>query len=182
MVTDVNYKKLATTVLTLAQAKKQLRIEPTRTDEDDLIQDYIDAAVDYCEQFTGGSIVDTELSITMCVFENPLVFEAFPLKSISEVVYFPASGGDAVTMAPEGYRLSKQSDKNYQLRFVGDLPKLAIGEDAVKVKVLLGYEAIPKGIVQAVRLKVADMYEYREDRAKQSSSVADHLLRAYKKY
>jgi len=183
MNTDISYSADGTLeVLTLAQAKKQLRIESDFDDENDLIQSYIDAAVDLSEKFIGGHILPKIMTVKADEFANPLVFEAFPLKEVTSVKYFPKDGTSEATMLTTDYVLTKDSEKVFRLRFKNTLPETAVQYDAVTYSIKVGMTAVPKGIIQAVKLMVSDMYERREDRAETVSTVAQSLLRAYKKY
>lgn len=182
MVTNDQFTPGTLAVLTVAQAKKQLRIEDSITDEDELIQSYIDAAVVNCENFIGGHIIPGDLVLTFDKFESPVVFEAFPLKEITSVTYF--SNDATVTLDPAKYALTKQSEKVYKLRFKEDTPDADKRFDAVTITIACGYpgNTIPKPIIQAIKLQVADMYEIREDRKELLSTQAMSLLRPYKKY
>jgi uncharacterized phiE125 gp8 family phage protein len=183
MQTDISYQVDGSlVVITLEQAKKQLRIEEDFTDEDELIQSYIDVAVELSEKFIGGHILPKVMTIKADAFSNPLVFEAFPLKEVISVKYFPKEGGAEATLPDSDYVLTKESEKVYRLRFKNTLPEVDERYDAVTYTIKVGMVAVPKGIVQAVKLQVADMYERREDRAEVITTVADRLLRPYKKY
>ena len=182
MVINAQFTPETLAVVTLAQAKKQLRIEAAFTDEDELIQSYIDAAVVNCENFIGGHIIPGDLVISYDKFESPVVFEAFPLKTITSVKYFAADV--ETTLAPEKYSLTKQSEKVFKLRFKEDTPSTDKRFDAVTITIACGFaeNAIPKPIIQAIKLQIADMYEIREDRKELLSTAAMSLLRPYKKY
>lgn len=182
MLTNVEYKVTESEIVSLELAKKQLRIELDYEEEDDLIQSYIDTAVEYAEVFTGGSLREKEMIMTRDSFESPIVFEAFPLKEITDVKYLPADGGVELTMLADDYKLTKQTEKNYQLRFRNETPATVKSFEAVTISLKLGYTEIPKPIIQAILLKITDMYERREDRSEVVSTVGDGLLRAYKKY
>lgn len=183
MNTDISYTADGTLeVVTLAQAKKQLRIEEDFTDEDELIQSYIDAAVELSEKFIGGHILPKIMTIKADSFSNPLVFEAFPLKEISSVKFFPKDGTAEATLPNEDYVLTKDSDKVFRLRFKNTVPEIADQYDAVTYSIKVGMTEIPKGIIQAIKLQVSDMYERREDRAEVVTTVSGALLRPYKKY
>lgn len=183
MITDVQITPGATTtVVALAKAKKHLRLEADFTEEDDLIQDYIDAAVTQAENYIGGYITEKNIIIKMTGFDNPLVFEAFPVKEVTSVTYFEQGVEDEVTMAPENYTLTAETSKRYAIRFKGELPAVQDRFDAVTATIKVGMATIDKPISQAVLLMVADMYERREDRAEVLSTAAMSLLRSYKKF
>jgi uncharacterized phiE125 gp8 family phage protein len=184
MVTDVNFTPATLEIVSLAKAKKQLRLETSFTDEDDLIQAYIDAAVIASENFIGGHIQQKNMLITMDSFDSPIEFEAFPMQSITTVKYFPADGSAEATMDDTLYKLTKVNDKVFSLRFVNDVPEIAERFDAVTITIVVGFATnkTPKPILQAILLQVADMYERREDRSEVFGTTAMALLRPYKKY
>lgn len=180
MITDVVVTPGTIEVVSLEIAKKHLRIEPTFTDEDDLIEAYIDAAVSYCENFTGCYFSGTA---TIKMDDLPLrsKLPVFPVKTITSISYFPSVGTDVITLPDTSYALMGL-DKSAYVTLTIDAPKVATRMDASTVVCELGYNEIPKPIYQAVLLLIGDMYERREDRGEIVSTVADKLLRAYKLY
>lgn len=182
MLTNVNFTPGTLTVLTVAQAKKQLNIESDFTDQDDLIESYIDAAVEACENYIGGYIIPGSLVLSYSKFEKEFIFEAFPFKSITSVKYY--SGDAQQTLSTENYALTKTNNKTYCLRIKSDLPQTDDRHDAVEITISVGFEGnkIPKPIVQAIKLQVANMYEVREDRKEVVNTSAMSLLRPYKKF
>jgi uncharacterized phiE125 gp8 family phage protein len=183
MITDIQITAgTSVDVVTLAKAKKHLRVDADFTDEDDLIQDYIDTAVAQAENYIGGHIADKNIVIKMTGFDNPLVFEAFPVKAVTSVKYFEQGDETEKTMDAVNYTLTAETSKRFAIRFKGDLPTVQDRFDAVTVTINVGMETIDKPIAQAVLLMVADMYERREDRAEVFSTAAMSLLRSYKKF
>lgn len=185
MVTDVKFEPSGNIeVVSLARAKKHLRIEPGFTDEDDLIQDYIDAAIVASENFIGGHVLEKDMTIKMNAFDNPLSFEAFPLQSVTSVKYFPIDDSGEQTLAETAYSLTSASAKVFALRFKETVPTTAERFDAVTIIVKVGNPAgkTPKPIQQAILLQLGDMYERREDRTDVIATAAMSLLRPYKKY
>lgn len=183
MITDIQITAgTTTTVVTLAKAKKHLRIEPSVVDEEDLIQDYIDASVTQAENYIGGHITDKNIVIKMTGFDDPLVFEAFPVKAVTSVKYFEQGNETEQTMDAANYTLTAETSKRFAVYFKGDLPTVQDRFDAVTVTINVGMATIDKPIAQAVLLMVADMYERREDRAEVLSTAGMSLLRSYKKF
>lgn len=182
MQTDISFVADGTlAVVTLAQAKKQLRIEEDFTDEDDLIQSYIDASVELSEKFIGGHILPKIMTIKADAFQNPLVFEAFPLKEVTSIKYFDADDVGH-TMPSSDYVLTRDSEKVFRIRFKNTLPDIAKRFDAVTYEIKVGMATVPNPIKQAVKLQISDMYERREDRVEVVRTASASLLRPYKKY
>jgi len=184
MITDINFTAADHTIVSLAKAKKQLRIEGSFIDEDDLIESYIESAVIASENFIGGHIQQKDMVITMDYFDSPTEFEAFPLQTITTVKYYPADGTEEVIMPDTLYKLTKLNDKVFSLRFTTEAPAIADRFDAVTITLVVGHmvDKTPKPIQQAILLQLADMYERREDRTEVYSTTAMSLLRPYKKY
>lgn len=184
MVTDVQFEPSEAVVVSLARAKKHLRLEASFTEEDDLIESYISAAIEASENFIGGHILEKDMTIKMNAFDSPLVFEAFPLQSVTAVKYY-ALGSEVLTeMLPGNYILTTSGPKVFSLRFKESVPQTAERFDAVTVLVKVGNATgkTPKAVQQAILLQVGDMYERREDRTEVIATAAMSLLRPYKKY
>jgi uncharacterized phiE125 gp8 family phage protein len=169
-------------VVSFVKVKKHLRVDFDFKEEDEIIDSYIDAAIAVAEDFIGGHIVEKTIKIEMNQFDSPLVFEAFPVKEITSVKYYEASVEEEKTLLAAEYKLTSETFKRFVLRFKNELPTTETRDDAVSVTIKVGMEAVPKPIVQAVLLMVADMYERREDRVETISTTSAALLRPYKKY
>lgn len=184
MVTDVKYNAVeGSEVISLAKAKKHLRIESTFEDEDDLIQSYIDAAVSNSENYIGGHIAQKDMVIKMDSVSKEFSFEAFPVVAVSSVNYFAKSDDTATVMPTDNYYLSSVNTKVSKLT-IKAIPDTSERYDAITVAVKVGYEdgKVEKPILQAILLQIADMYERREDRTEVTLTAAMALLRPYKKF
>lgn len=184
MVIDVQYESNVVEIVSLEKAKKHLRLEPDFQDEDDLIESYISAAIEASENFIGGHILEKEMTMKMNSFESPLVFEAFPLQSVSSVKYYSLGSEELTVLPQETYSLTAAGPKVFSIHFKNDSPQIANRFDAVIVTVIVGYAVgkTPKPIQQAILLQLSDMYERREDRTEVIATAAMSLMRPYKKY
>lgn len=184
MQTDVIISPIegTTPVVTLAKAKKHLRLETSFTEEDELIETYIEAATQAAENYIGGHITQKNMIIKASAFESPFVFEAFPVNEITSITYFEEGFEDEKTLDVENYTLTAVNSKTPVIRFKNDLPEVQRRFDAVTIKIDIGMEAIAKPIVSAILLMIADLYERREDRPEVNITAAMALLRPYKKF
>lgn len=185
MLTDVQtVPEEGTVIVTLEKAKKHLRIEEDYTEEDEIIQGCIDGAVEASENYLNGSISKKKMVITMDRFDSPLVFEAFPLRGVESVKYFTPDSETEAEMEVALYRLTNQTSKVYQLRFLSETPQTAKRFDAVTVEIKVGFETgkVPNPIISAILLQIGDLYERREDRGEIGyNAAAANLLRPYRK-
>lgn len=145
--------------ISLAQAKEHLRIEDDFTMDDDLITAYITAARDRCERFCNRSWSDSQF---YAVFNSFPSWFPFPdVTSISSISYVDSAGVEQ-TLSSSDYS------------FDGDRQRLApasvwpTGAESVMVTFEAGPDlttspeaVLPAGVIHAVKLYVADMYEYR---------------------
>lgn len=169
-------------IVTLAKAKLQLRIDALFTDEDALIQDYIDAAIASSEAYINGDIIEKTLVITLDAFQDNFVFDSYPIQSITSVKYYL---NDAqLTMPTADYHLNVQHQKQSVLVF-NEQPNTDDRPDAVTITAVIGFTdatQVPHPIKQAILLQVSDMYERREDRPEMITTAAQALMRPYRKY
>lgn len=141
--------------ITLDQAKDHLRIESDFTLDDDLITAYISAARDRCEKFCNRSWSESSF---YAVFSDFPAWFPFPdVSSITSVSYIDGSGAEQVISA------SDYSFDAARQRFApaGAWPT---GAGSVMVTFEAGPDPVnvlPAGVLHAMKLYIADMYEYR---------------------
>lgn len=165
----------------LAVIKAQLQVDQDYTQDDALITEMIEAAE--LEATNWSQLVFSETSFKGVLKEWPtdrLIELPFrPLLSVTSLQYYneensmqtlPVANYDAITETLPGL---------LQLDPELDLPSLYDRPDAIKVVYVCGSANIPADIKKAIRKKVANDYEYREDQKHEKASIADLLLGAY---
>lgn len=172
-------------VITLAKAKQQLRVESSFTDEDELIQDYIDAAIIAAENYCSVHLFPKVAVIKANKIET-FALDAYPVNSITSVTYYKKGETEPTTLPTANYSLLAYNKKLVTLKFK-DIPDDVDTErdDAVTITLAIGYatkSVVPKPIQQAIKLLISDMYDRREDRPEVNTTVAQHLMRPYRKY
>lgn len=151
------YQGGATEPVTLAEAKRYMRIG--FTDDDDDIEDMISAAREWCELKTGLSFIPAQISCVVVLYPNQSI----------ELPYGP------VTILP--------TEVDEQYLSGGPFPRITgpIGSSAVSYST--GYTDLPKMLKMAVKAKTAAMYENRGDKEDNShySEVALEYLKPFKR-
>jgi uncharacterized phage protein (predicted DNA packaging) len=176
-----------TSLITLEKAKKQLRLDAGSTDEDDLIQSYIDAAQTACENFINRGISKRDFVMELSAFETPVTFERNYENDVITKIEYYAPGETTLTLLPANqYQLRKSNTVEcFDIKF-SSMPATATAkrDDAVLITVSQGFDlaSCPKPIIQAINLRLSDFYERREDREQGSNPASNNLLRAYRKY
>ena len=175
--------------VTLAKAKKQLRLETSFTEEDDLITDYIEAATIAAEDYLNKKLFKGVLTFECSSFENPFVFtQSDESDAVASVKYYAKEGGGETLaeIANTNYKLRKSSFIGCkEIKFTDTLPATEVRDDAVVIKINQGFaEAdLPKPIYQAILLMVTSMYEKREDIGEIGNNQASrNLLRPYRNF
>jgi len=170
-------------VLSLADAKLQLRLEDSYTEEDSLIESYIKSAVSNVENYLNGHIQPKELVISFSSFTD-YEFDTYPISSIS-VAYYKANETDLTDLPVTDWHTVSANPKHTVI-VIDKVPyNVAERPDAVVITANIGYtdpETIPAPIIQAIKLQVSDMFERREDRAGIAVKVSQTLLRPFRNY
>lgn len=183
-------------ILTLAEAKQQLRIEDDFVLEDDLIESYVDAAQESCQLYVNRSIAERDLVLEMDSFSTPITFERnYENDTITKIEYYAEGEPELTLLDASYYKLRKSNTvecfdiifKNPETGVTssaGDMPATAKRDDAVIVTIAQGFDvdSCPKSIIQAMKLKISDYYERREDREVGNNSAGNNLLRPLRKY
>lgn len=173
--------------VTLAEAKKQLKIEASFEEDEDLIQSYIDASQVECENFTGRAIGRRKMVLELAAFENPLLFVCnYENDTIDKIEYYDKTTEVKVELASTEYKLRVSSVVNCkEIKFLNTLPETMQRDDAVIVTINQGFAVadVPTPIKQAMKLLISDSYERREDRGEVGyNTAAQAKLRPYRKY
>lgn len=173
--------------VTLEEAKKQLKVDASFTEEDDLIQSYIDAAQVECENFTGRAIGRRKMVFELAAFENPLIFTAnYENDTVEKIEYYDKTTEVLTELDAAEYKLRVSSIVNCkEIKFLNTLPDTMLCDDAVIVTINQGFAVadVPTPIKQAMKLLISDSYERREDRGEIGyNTAAQAKLRPYRKY
>lgn len=171
-------------ILSTANTKMQLRIESSYTDEDTLIDSYVEAAVNAAESYINGHIQAKTMVIKLDEMPDSLQFSTHPVRAVSSITYYDTDNSEQTLVAGTDYHVETPTDKECKIVFDNtyntyDRP------DAVTVTATIGYAnaaAVPAPVIQAIKLMVSDMYERREDRANINYKASSALLQPYRKY
>ena len=167
-------------IIGLDEAKKHLKVD--FTDEDDLITDMIQAAIEHAENYTGTSIAEAKYEVRFDEFINDYEFKLSPVQSIESVGYTDENG-DAKLLAD--YELLPV-DKFASIIHYTDSDNLpAIKEGSrIKVNLTTGYAdgKTPKAIRNAIKLIIWNLYEVRQDGVFKFPTRAENILAKYRFY
>ena len=154
----------------LADVRMHSRIDDDDTGQDDLIEVWIDGAVEAAESYTGRSLMTQTWRATsdrfpVCGAEIEL--RHGPVQSVTSITYL-AADGTTQTLDPATYVLETSGAvarvaPTYGSAWPATRPQLA----AVKVLYVAGYgddpEDVPKSIRQWLLVRVGTQYEHREE-------------------
>lgn len=178
----------STKVVEVADIKAQLRIDTN--DENDLLGYYIDAATDMAENYCNRHFITHQYKL----YFNEQVQTAsliFPNCTLEE------TGSNKPINWLDENGAAQSSDKAYidafsnpSLAYLSsDFPGTTLKDNAANTFYFwfnTGYGAasadVPEAIKQAIKLIVADMYYFREDRKRAFPMASQILLQPYKCY
>ena len=151
----IEQSHLSPTIVTLSKAKKQMRFDdPTEPHlEDELIQVYIDAAIEKAENFINSEIKEKVYKIEGSSFTDALSFSQQKIQKVNSIVY-KDENGDTQTIAEENYSLETVDRYETKIVFKEDYVLPTVQDytvDAVTIDFTVGYAKgkVPKPIIVA---------------------------------
>lgn len=152
-------------LITLEDAKRQVRLELDDTDDDVLLADLIGRAIAWVEDFTGQSLSPREI-----VEQHPdlahLALDAWPVRAVDKIEYLDPAGA-RVTLDPASYRVAALV-RPVQVHPAGasGWPATLRASDAVTVTMQAGYDdpaRVDTMLRSAALLILSGLYKDRED-------------------
>ncbi|MFH1731832.1 MAG: head-tail connector protein [Planctomycetota bacterium] len=151
--------------LTREQIKEHCRI--TETEEHPLIDAWITAARQRCEQFTNRTLITTSWRLTLDAFPAVVHLPRPPIQSpLTSVKYYDGSGVQQ-TLAAANYQLDAESEPGRLVPAYGlTWPTTRSMLNAVEVIYKAGYgltrATVPALLLVGMKMLVAHWYEHRE--------------------
>jgi uncharacterized phiE125 gp8 family phage protein len=192
----MHYIPLDTTtepILTLEQAKKQLKMEDLGTFDDEFIEGCIEAAIKEVENYINTSIKQQKWKLVMSNWSQYLEPKKQKITAITKISYHPKDGTDkvekitAVTidafvqLLPVDDYATKLSYKNFD-----NIPEVADQDDAIEIEFQTGLATanVPADLLHAIKLLLTDNYNFRNTRSRVKSYVDSSrvLMEPYKYY
>ena len=170
--------------VTLSEVKAQLGI--VVDDDDAILSALIVAAREYVENYTRRLLIDQTIAYTLQDFPacDTIYIPAGPVSSVTSITYYDSDGVEQTLSAD-----------NYSLRATESPPEIVLIPseswpstdsdtiDAVTITVACGYGAsgddVPESIVQAIVLKVRDLYDLESSEGEYLALAIKALLNPY---
>lgn len=185
--TRVNYQITTAATdspLTLAYVKEHVKID--YTDEDTVLQGYLDAAIEYAEKYTERGIMtqtvtqvyDDWPAAVGCNIELALA----PLQDVTNVKYYDSDNAQQILATTVWDHTVRSTPALVYLKPEQSWPSVADRPEAVEVVYTVGYadaDSVPKLIKQAICLLFAGFETKREDSIKKHKTAAEVLLDNY---
>ncbi len=173
---------ITTVVVSLELAKANANIEYSHVD--DLLNLYLDAAIQDAENYTGQHINPKNCTIEFKEWEDFLILKTNPF-TVTAITYIDADG-ETVTMPDTDYKFitdQQNTSQDVQL-LVDEYPELHADTDyPITITGTVGYTAatIPTAIQSAILLKFAHKEMFREDAPKTGADRSfNAALRPYR--
>lgn len=147
--------------VTLLEAKAHLRVLDEA--DDVYIQTLVDVAEAQAEEITSRNLLETTNVFYLSDYVGNFELPKSPLIAVNTIQYVPYGESDYVTLSSDMYEVDDSREparvRFFEGLYVADLFK------AIKVTYRAGYtaEKVPKPIKQWILLRVATMYENREE-------------------
>jgi uncharacterized phiE125 gp8 family phage protein len=160
----------ASPVLSLAEVKAHLRVDPDDHEEDALIELYRDAVqseLDGKDGWLGRALITQTWDLYLDEFPSrEIQIPLPPLQSVTSVTYYDAVG-DALTVDSGGYTVDITSQPGWIIPDADvSWPSTLNAANAVIVRFVAGYgesgSSVPAAIRSWMLLKIGMLYEHRE--------------------
>ena len=155
----------ATEPVSLVEAKLHLKVDLST--DDNLINDLIDSAIAYVEEYTNRQLISaTWYRYLDCFPDNVIELDWCPVTSVSSVKYYDSDNTEQ-TLSSANYVVDYASEPARIVLAWGYLwPDTYPRPNAVTVEFVTGYAsaaAVPKPLKSALLLMIAHNYENRGD-------------------
>lgn len=147
-------------MITLAEARKQVRLEVDQTEEDDLLQALINTTILTTEHRTRRSLRDREETLLLDSWEGSIQLPWWPVQAVNQITYTAPDGTD---QALPGHSLDiRQIPAKVTPYPSNTWPEVKNKPMAITVKAQVGYAEIPADLKSAALLLIGHLYENRE--------------------
>ena len=146
----------ATEPITLEEAKAFLRV--LHSDDDALISSIITAVIEHVENVTNRQLVIATFELKNYNFVCRLPKGS--LQSVSKIEYLDANG-DYIILDSTKYYEYMDNGLGY-IEYL-EIPYIPTHREAVKITFIAGYTIVPETIKQYMKVKIATLYENREE-------------------
>jgi uncharacterized phiE125 gp8 family phage protein len=145
--------------VTLAEVKLQCRIDGN--DDDAMLTSLITSARQSCEHILNRSLMAQTWELVLDAFPNvDIILRNPPVQSITSIKYIDAVTANEVTLATNKYSLDKDSEPSWvNLAYGAEWPDTLPVANAVRVRYVAGYTAVPEAIKNWIKLAVKEMYD-----------------------
>jgi uncharacterized phiE125 gp8 family phage protein len=186
---DIRYKMKTAPVfspVSVEQLKRSLRIE--HSDQDELLQDLLDAAVEESQNATGRQYARATFVAYIDGSElgaqgsGEIEIEKGPVDAIASVKYYAPGAAVLTALEPEKYQLDN-SELTARLRFPESFSADAEKMNSVEIEFACGWAdaaSVPKDLVSAIILRASEMYLNSENGAVKYNTAAENKERNYK--
>jgi uncharacterized phiE125 gp8 family phage protein len=166
-------------IVSVADIKEYLRVDSDA--EDDLIETFIQAATQLAEKFTRRQFLAATYETVLDGFCNEIILDHSPVSAVTSIKYDSSSYSQDATLATSVYQVELGHEPARITLRDGQLwPETFKKKAAVRIRYTSGYTTVPKPLIQAVKLIVADWYEKREDSQRMLTQQSERILYPYR--
>lgn len=161
--------------VTDAEAKTHLHI--THSDEDTYIGTLVDAAQEFCENFTNRKYEAETWKMHLDTFPKEIELPFAPVSAITHIKYYDADN-EQQTFSSDDYEYSLNSEP-VVIRADDSWPGVYDRYEAIEIQFVCGVTSpavTPLSFKQAMLLLIGDMYANREDNVRRFPNSVSRLL------
>lgn len=151
--------------LTLTEAKAHLNVLSDL--DNDLISFLIGVATEQAEEITNRQLMRSTYEMTMDILPDRFEIKKPPLHAVEKIEYIPDGSDSYVLLDASKYMVDTTVEPGVVIRRNdATYPAISWMVNAVRVTFTAGYtdaEAVPKSIKQWMLIRIATLFEHREE-------------------
>ena len=186
-------------IISVADARKQLRIDETGEDNDEIVLSAIEGAVDFIDNALVVPLIDVTFDVELAYpkdNESPLYFDRDFIKSVTSVKYWSdgengSSSPDQVVETADLGRVVKRQNEKFRETFISAVYPPSTGwvdwnvdaSTPFQATVALGITTVPRTIRQAIIAIMRRMYDgYWETDSMRGNPDYRNLIAGYESW
>jgi uncharacterized phiE125 gp8 family phage protein len=162
--------------VSVADLRLFMRLSTVDTTEDGLLSALEKSARQYAENFTKRACLPQTFRLTMDTFKDEIVLPVAPVSTLGTdivVSYLDGTSGNSTTLATSVYGIDSDAEPGrIYLKDGQEWPSVWDQRDAVSIQFVAGFkintavtpstDTCPEDIETWIKMRVSQMYEYRE--------------------
>ncbi len=160
-------------VLTLAEIKEHVEVEPDASEHDAMLQRFLTTATAMVEDATGRALMTQTWAMSLRCASARVEIPRVPVQSLTEIRYFDTDDAPQTATLADFYLFRGPDSAVIEPKSTKAWPTVMRRDDAITIEFLAGYGSDPEDVPAPLRNAVAMLVLHWYDLARAAVVVAD---------